>query len=187
MTDGPDGARPPGEDGGNTEGAKWVLKGKVWVFEDDVNTDVIFPGRYLHIFEPEEMAEHAMEDADPEFKDKLQQGDIVVAGRNFGCGSSREQAATCLKHIGVGAVVASSFARLYYRNAINQGLPIMVCPDSPAAFGAGDEVELDLREGVVRNLTRGTEHRGQPLPEFMLGILEDGGLVPNLKKRLGLE
>ena len=166
---------------------QWVMKGKAHVFGDDLNTDVIFPGRYLHIFEPEEMAKHAMEDADAEFRDRMSPGDIVVAGKNFGCGSSREQAATCLKHLGVGAVVAPSFARLYFRNSINQGLPIMVCPDAPEAFGAGDEVEVDLRAGVVRNLTKGTEHQGQPLPAFMLEILEDGGLVPNLKKRLGLD
>ncbi len=167
-------------------GDPWVRRGKVWVFGDDLNTDVIFPGRYLHIFEPEEMAKHAMEDADPEFRTKMSPGDIVVAGKNFGCGSSREQAATCLKHLGVGAVVASSFARLYFRNSINQGLPIMVCPDSPVAFGAGEEVEVDLRAGVVRNITKGTEHKGQPLPAFMLEILGDGGLVPNLRKRLCL-
>ena len=102
-----------------------VIRGKAWVSGDDVNTDVIFPGRYLHIFEPEEMAKHAMEDADPDFLKNLNPGDVVVAGKNFGCGSSREQAATCLKGAGVGAVVAGSFARLYFRNAINQGtLPL---------------------------------------------------------------
>ena len=163
-----------------------VLRGGAWVFGDDVNTDVIFPGRYLHLLEPAEMAKHAMEDAAPSFREGMKRGDIVVAGRNFGCGSSREQAATCLKAMGVGAVVASSFARLYYRNAINLGLPIIVCPGAAGGTSKGDEVEVDLRGGLVRNLTKGTEFKGQPLPDFMLEILESGGLVPHLQKRLGL-
>ncbi len=157
---------------------------RVHVYGDDVNTDVIYPGRYLDIYDPDEMALHSMEDLDGDFKDRVEPGDIVIAGRNFGCGSSREQAALCLRYAGVDAIVAGSFARIFFRNAINQGMPAVECPGAAEAFETGDEVELDMDAGVLRNLTKGTEVSFKPLPPFIRGILSDGGLVPHLKKRL---
>ncbi len=161
------------------------VKGKAWVYGDDINTDVIFPGRYLNITEAKEMAEHAMEDLDTEFRSNVQQGNIVVGGKNFGCGSSREQAATCLKHAGVGAIVAKSFARIYYRNAINLGIPILVSDEAPDKIDKGDELEVDLENGTIKNMTKDENFEVKPLPEFILGIIKDGGLIPNLKKKLG--
>ncbi len=157
---------------------------RVHVYGDDVNTDVIYPGRYLDIYDPDEMALHSMEDLDGDFKDRVEPGDVVIAGRNFGCGSSREQAALCLRYAGVDAIVAGSFARIFFRNAINQGMPAVECPGAAEAFETGDEVELDMDAGVLRNLTKGTEVSFKPLPPFIRGILSDGGLVPHLKKRL---
>jgi len=161
-----------------------IVRGRVWKFGDDVNTDVIYPGKYLPLTDPEEMAAHAFEGVRPEFAKEVKQGDIVVAGRYFGCGSSREQAATCLRALGVGVVVAESFARIFYRNAINQGLPILVCPGISEQVEEGQELEVDLRRGSVKNLTTGAVLQAQPLPEFVLGILEAGGLIPWLRRRL---
>ncbi len=161
------------------------VKGKAWVYGDDINTDVIFPGRFLNIVEPDEMAEHAMEDLDTEFKGNVQKDDIVVAGKNFGCGSSREQAATCLKYAGVGAIVAKSFARIYYRNSINLGIPILISDEAPDRISKGDELEVDLENGTIKNLTKNEDFVVKPLPVFILGIIKDGGLIPNLKKKLG--
>ena len=162
-----------------------TVKGKAWVYGDDINTDVIFPGRYLHIFEASEMAKHAMEDQDPKFLNNVQQGDIVFCGTNFGCGSSREQAVTCLKHAGVSAIVAKSFSRLYYRNAINQGLPILQSREAVSRTEPGDEVEIDFENGIIKNLTKDKEFTTTPLPEFVMGIIKSGGLIPHLKKELG--
>jgi 3-isopropylmalate/(R)-2-methylmalate dehydratase small subunit len=159
------------------------IKGKVWRFGDDVNTDVIYPGKFLAIFEPEEMAKHAFGAVDPDFAARVTQGDVIVAGKYFGCGSSREQAATCLKYLGIGCVVAESFARIFYRNAINKGLPILTCSGVSRSVEAGQEIEVDLRTGVVRNLTTGATLEGTPLPEFVLRILEKGGLIPYLRER----
>jgi 3-isopropylmalate dehydratase small subunit len=155
------------------------------VYGDDVNTDVIYPGRYLEIYDPKEMAKHAMEDIDKEFVARVRPGDIVIAGRNFGCGSSREQAAICLKHAGVVAIVADSFARIYFRNSINLGMPAVEAEDANKGFATGDEVQLDMAAGVLRNLTKGTQVTFRPVPPFLMKILEDGGLVPHLKARLG--
>jgi 3-isopropylmalate/(R)-2-methylmalate dehydratase small subunit len=163
------------------------IKGKVWTFDDDVNTDVIYPGKYLAVFDPEEMATHAFEAVYPEFTKTVSEGDIIVAGKYFGCGSSREQAATCLKYLGIGCVVAESFARIYFRNAINRGLPILVCPGISGFVEQGQELEVDLGSGEVRNLSTGASLRGTPLPEFVLGILEAGGLIPYLKGRVASE
>ena len=164
-----------------------AIKGKAWKYGDDINTDVLYPGRFLQLLEPDEMAAHAAEDLDPEFPKGHSPGDIVVGGRNFGCGSSREQAATALKYAGVGAVIASSFSRLYYRNAINCGLPIIVSPEAVDAIEHGDEIEVDLQAGVVKNVTKGGEVKVKPLPEFVMGIVEAGGLIPFLRKKLGTE
>ncbi len=158
--------------------------GKVFKYGDDINTDVIFPGRYLNVFEPAEMAKHAMEDLDKDFVKNVKPGDIVVAGKYFGCGSSREQAATCLKAAGVSVVIAESFARIFYRNAINLGLAIMVCPGISKIVENGDQLEVEPTSGLVRNLTRKGEAKAKPLPPFILEILDNGGLIPHLQKSL---
>ncbi|MGC9529211.1 MAG: 3-isopropylmalate dehydratase [Candidatus Bipolaricaulaceae bacterium] len=163
-----------------------MIQGRVWKYGDDVNTDVIFPGRYTYArMEPEEMAKHALEDLDPEFAGQVRAGDVVVAGKNFGCGSSREQAATCLVAAGVGAVVAKSFARIFFRNAVNNGLPALEVPRAVDAIQAGDRVEIDLERGVL--VHEGVEYGFPPLPPTVLGILRDGGLVPHLRKVLAEE
>ncbi|HEC95285.1 MAG TPA: 3-isopropylmalate dehydratase small subunit [Thermoplasmatales archaeon] len=164
-----------------------IIKGKVLKYGDDINTDVIFPGRYLAITDPVEMAQHAMEDLDQDFLSKLSKGDIIVAGKNFGCGSSREQAATCLKYAGVGAIVAKSFARIFYRNAINQGLPIIEALDAVDKIEEGDELEIDTEKGVLKNLTKGTSFMFHPLPPFIQEIIDAGGLIQSLKKRIASE
>jgi 3-isopropylmalate/(R)-2-methylmalate dehydratase small subunit len=163
-----------------------TIQGKVWKYGDDVNTDVIFPGKYTYtISDPEEMARHALEDLDPDFVDRVQPGDVIVAGKNFGCGSSREQAATCLKYAGVGAIIAVSFARIFYRNAINQGLPALSVSEAAEALEAGQEVTVDLSAGEITS-PDGT-FSFPPLPEFVMGIMEDGGLIAHAKKTLTKE
>jgi 3-isopropylmalate/(R)-2-methylmalate dehydratase small subunit len=159
------------------------MKGKVWKYGDNVNTDVIYAGKYTYaILPPEEMAKHALEDLDPEFAKKVRPGDVIVAGRNFGCGSSREQAAACLKAAGVQAVVAKSFARIYYRNAINLGLPVLQSPEAVEALRAGDEVEVDFAAGKIKS--RGREFNFPAFPPSVLGILEAGGLIEYTMKKL---
>jgi 3-isopropylmalate/(R)-2-methylmalate dehydratase small subunit len=161
-------------------------KGKVWRYGDNVNTDVIFPGRYTYqIMPPEEMARHAMEDLDPGFAAGVRPGDVVVAGKNFGCGSSREQAAACLKAAGVRAVVARSFARIYFRNAINLGLAVLQCDEAVDALENGDEAEIDLAAGEIRS-SKGA-FRFLPLPASVLGILRSGGLLEYTRRKLELE
>lgn len=161
------------------------VKGRVWKYGDNINTDVIFPGKYTYtVSEPLEMAKHALEDLDPSFAKEAKPGDIIVAGKNFGCGSSREQAATCLKALGVGAVVAKSFARIFYRNAINQGLPLVQSSEIFDRVEKGEEVEIDFEKGIILT-SKGEVFRFSLLPDFVRGILEDGGLIPHIKKRLG--
>ncbi|MCR4404127.1 MAG: 3-isopropylmalate dehydratase small subunit [Candidatus Acetothermia bacterium] len=160
------------------------IRGRAWKFGDAVNTDVIYPGKYLPLTDPKEMALHAFEGVRPEFAKAVKPGDVLVAGRYFGCGSSREQAATCLKALGLGAVIAESFARIYYRNAINLGLPISVCPGISKGIEEGQELEVDLASGTIKNLASGESFQAQPLPPFVLEILEAGGLIPYLKGRL---
>lgn len=160
-----------------------MSKGKVWKYGDDVNTDVIFPGKYTYSpMEPEQMAGHALEDLDPEFADRVTKGDFVVAGSNFGCGSSREQAAICLKAAGVQAVIARSFARIFFRNAINQGLPVIQCPECVDDLENGDEIDLDLKKGVVKSGNK--EFSFPPLPDSVMGILNEGGLIPYTRKHI---
>jgi len=155
--------------------------GKVFKYGDDVNTDVIFPGKYTYtVTEPSEMAKHALEDLDPQFKDKVRNGDVVVAGKNFGCGSSREQAASCLKYSGVHAIIAESFARIFYRNAINFGLPAIVCPEAARSLKDGDSVQVDLTQGKIR--TESKVYDFVPFPEFVTEIMEDGGLLEHIRK-----
>ncbi len=157
------------------------LRGRAHKFGDDVNTDYIISGKYkFKTLDMKEQAKHVMEDLDPEFAKKVQPGDFVVAGRNFGCGSSREQAPLALLNAGVGAVLASSFARIFYRNAVNTGLPVVECDTSE--IESGDELIVDLERGLIRNLTKNKEITIKPLPPFMLKILRDGGLVAHFKK-----
>jgi 3-isopropylmalate/(R)-2-methylmalate dehydratase small subunit len=159
-------------------------KGKVWKYGDNINTDVIFPGRYTYkLMEPGEMASHALEDLDPSFAKNCRSGDVIVAGKNFGCGSSREQAAACLKYAGVQAVVAKSFARIYFRNAINLGLAVLQCPEAVEALQTGDEIEIDLAAGKILSGSRVFDFF--PLPASVLGIVEAGGLIEYTKKKLG--
>ena len=160
-----------------------TIRGRVWKYGDNVNTDVIFPGKYTYtIQEPAEMAEHALEDLDPTFAEDVQSGDIVVGGTNWGCGSSREQAVTSLKAAGVGAVVATSFARIFYRNAINNALPAIICPEAVDALQHGDTAEIDLAESVIR-CDAGT-FSFSPLPDSILAIVDAGGLLPYVRRRL---
>lgn len=159
------------------------MKGKVWKYGDNINTDVIFPGKYTYtLMPPEEMAKHALEDLDPRFASRVQKGDVIVAGRNFGCGSSREQAASCLKAAGVQAVIAKSFARIYFRNAINLGLPVIQCEAAVDALEMGDKAEIDLTAGLVK--TNKGNFAFPPFPASVVGILEAGGLIPYTRKKL---
>jgi 3-isopropylmalate/(R)-2-methylmalate dehydratase small subunit len=158
-----------------------AVKGKAWIFGDNISTDLIAPGRLFHLRSNlPELAKHVLEDADPGFASKVQKGDFVVAGSNFGLGSSREHAPTIIKLAGVSAVLARSFARIFYRNAINVGLPVIQCDTSN--IKAGDELELDLAGGTLKNLTRSFTLRFPPLPGIMRTILDDGGLVAHLQK-----
>ena len=161
-----------------------ALTGKVHKFGNDINTDEIIPARYLNTSDPAELARHAMEDADPEFVARLKPGDFIVAGKNFGCGSSREHAPVALKAAGVAAVIAGSFARIFYRNAFNMGLPILESPEAAAAIAAGDELKVNLDTGAITDLTTGKTYASQPIPPFMQELLADGGLMAHLRKHL---
>lgn len=155
--------------------------GRAWKYGDRVNTDVLFPGRHLASIQPEYQAAHALEDLDPTFAGNVRRGDVVVAGQFFGCGSSREQAVTCLQYAGVGAVIAASFARIYYRNCVNNGLPPLESPEASRSIQAGDEVDVDLEGGRIHNRTRGESHAFAPFPPFLLNLLRSGGLIPYLR------
>lgn len=160
------------------------IKGRVWKFGDDIDTDIIIPGRYLVLTDENELAKHAMEGLDPKFYSKIKEGDIILAGKNFGCGSSREHAPIALKAAGISAVVAESFARIFYRNAINVGFPLLESEKISSSFNEGDEIELDMDKGVLKNERTGKEYKVKKLPEFMLEILNNGGLIPYLKEKL---
>ena len=151
--------------------------GHVFKYGDNVDTDVIIPARYLNATKGEELAKHCMEDIDREFVNKVQPGDIIVAEKNFGCGSSREHAPLAIKCTGISCVIAETFARIFYRNSINIGLPIIECPQAAKAICAGDEVEVDFDSGVITNITRGETYKGQSFPPFMQNIIQAGGLV----------
>ncbi len=163
-----------------------MIEGRVWKYGDDVNTDVIFPGKYTYQpLEPAEMAEHAMEDLDVSFAGEVKKGDVIVAGYNFGCGSSREQAATCLKAAGIAAVIAKSFSRIFFRNAINNGLPVIELEDGVDDMEKGDTVSIDFEAGTVTH--KGNAYHFPALPKEVLAILNDGGLIPHVRKQLGRE
>ncbi len=152
-------------------------KGRVFKYGDNVDTDVIIPARYLNITDGMELAKHCMEDIDKEFVKNVQQGDIIVAEKNFGCGSSREHAPLVIKCAGVSCVIAETFARIFYRNAINIGLPIIECPEAAMAIQAGDEVEIDFDSGMIHNITKDESYKGQAFPPFMQKIISAGGLI----------
>jgi 3-isopropylmalate/(R)-2-methylmalate dehydratase small subunit len=161
------------------------ISGRVWKYGDNINTDGIFPGKYTYtIMTPEEMAQHAMENFDPEFVNKVKQGDILVAGSNFGCGSSREQAVVCLKASGISALIGKSFARIYYRNAINNGLLPVQCPEAVDTISEGDEITIDTEGGVIQ--TPAGSFTFPPLAPFVQEILDSGGLIPYTRKKLGI-
>jgi 3-isopropylmalate/(R)-2-methylmalate dehydratase small subunit len=160
------------------------LTGKVWKYGDNVDTDAIIPARYLNMSLPEELAAHCMEDIDMSFVDKVQQGDVIVGGDNFGCGSSREHAPLAIKGAGIACVIANSFARIFYRNAINIGLPILECPEAVAETEPGDELTVDLSAGTITNARTNKTYRTSPLPGFVMQIVAAGGLVPYTRERL---
>lgn len=163
------------------------LTGKAWVFGDNIDTDLIIPARCLNMSVPEELAPHVMEDYDAALAGRIEPGDIFVAGKNFGCGSSREHAPLAIKAAGVSCVIADSFARIFYRNAIDIGLPILESPEAAARIKAGDRVTVDLSTGRIRDETTGEEYQSEPYPPFILDIIRAGGLIAKTRQDLGLE
>jgi len=161
-----------------------IFKGHAHVYGRDVDTDAIIPARYLNTSDPDELASHAMEDIDADFVARVERGDIIVAGENFGCGSSREHAPLAIKQVGVSCVIAVSFARIFYRNAINIGLPIVICPAAVAGTQSGDTLRVDLGTGTVVNLTRGATHAAEAFPPFMQELIDRGGLMEYVKAQV---
>ncbi len=160
------------------------VKGKVIKYGNNVDTDVIIPARYLNTSDPAELASHCMEDLDDTFTQRVQKGDVMVAGRNFGCGSSREHAPISIKASGISCVIAETFARIFYRNSINIGLPILECPEAAKDIKDGEQVEIDFDKGLIKNLTTGKSYQGQPFPEFMQEIISSDGLIQYIKNSL---
>lgn len=161
-----------------------ILKGKTWKFGNNIDTDAIIPARYLNTSDPDELAKHIMEDADKDFPIKVSAGDMIVAEANFGCGSSREHAPIAIKAAGIQGVVAKSFARIFYRNAFNIGLPIFESDEAVDRISEGDEIEVDADNGIIKNITKGEEYSAKPIPPFMQELISAGGLVEWTKKRL---
>lgn len=157
------------------------VKGRVFKYGDNVDTDVIIPARYLNTSDAKELASHCMEDIDTNFVKNVKDGDIIVANKNFGCGSSREHAPLAIKTAGVSCVIASTFARIFYRNAINIGLPILECDEAVKNIDAGDELEVDFKTGVIKNLTKNQQYQGEGFPEFMQKIINNDGLIGYIK------
>jgi len=160
------------------------IEGQAWKFGDDIDTDAIIPARYLNTTDPALLAAHCMEDADPLFSTEVKPGDIIVAGKNFGCGSSREHAPIAIKGTGVGCVIAQSFARIFYRNAFNMGLPILECPEAAEAIQTGDRVEVDLDRGTIFNHSRQQKYQAHPVPPFMQELIKAGGLMAYVDEQL---
>lgn len=159
-----------------------VLEGKVWRYGDNIDTDVIIPARYLNTFDPKELAKHCMVDIDKDFAQKVRPGDIMVGGKNFGCGSSREHAPVAIKACGVPVIIAASFARIFYRNGINVGLPLMEIGDNVERIHAGDKLSVDLSSGKIRDITTGETFQATPLPGFIQDIARAGGLIQYVKE-----
>lgn len=159
------------------------VKGRVFKYGDNVDTDVIIPARYLNTSDAKELAAHCMEDIDTEFVKNVTDGDIIVANKNFGCGSSREHAPLAIKTAGVSCVIASTFARIFYRNSINIGLPILECDEAVKSIEAGDELEVNFDTGVIKNLTKDEEYQGEAFPEFMQNIINNNGLIGYIKNK----
>jgi 3-isopropylmalate/(R)-2-methylmalate dehydratase small subunit len=159
-------------------------RGKVWKFGNDVDTDAIIPARYLNTSDPDQLAAHCMEDLDPAFMEKMKPGDMIVAGKNFGCGSSREHAPIAIKAAGISCVIAASFARIFYRNAINIGLPILESPEASKALEEGREVRVDLAAGTITDEGTGETYTATPFPGFMRELMEAGGLIPYVQKKV---
>lgn len=159
------------------------MQGRAWKYGDNINTDEIIPARYLNTIDPKELASHCMEDADADFPKKVRAGDIIVGGSNFGCGSSREHAPIAIKAAGVSCVIAKTFARIFFRNAINTGLPILVCPQAAEEIKDGDQVEVDLAAGKIRNLTQKKDYSTPPFPKEMQDIIGAGGLMSFVKQQ----
>jgi len=168
--------------GGNFMNAK----GKVFKYGDNVDTDVIIPARYLNSSDPQELAKHCMEDIDKDFINKVRTGDIIVADKNFGCGSSREHAPIAIKAAGISCVVAKTYARIFYRNSFNIGLPILECDEAAEKIQNGDEIEVDFDSGRIVNHSRNESYQAQPIPPFMQDIINNGGLIERTRKKLGL-
>jgi 3-isopropylmalate/(R)-2-methylmalate dehydratase small subunit len=162
------------------------FQGKVWKFGSDIDTDAIIPARYLNLVDPIELGKHAMEEERPEFVKEVKSGDILVAGKNFGCGSSREHAPLALKVAGISCIIAKSFARIFYRNGFNQGVPLLESAEAADTIQEGDQVRVDLGTGEIENLTQGKKFRAKPIPSFMQELIDDGGLVSHLRKK-GIE
>jgi 3-isopropylmalate/(R)-2-methylmalate dehydratase small subunit len=161
-----------------------MLKGKVHKYGANVDTDAIIPARYLNVSEPDELAKHCMEDMDKDFLKKVEPGDIIMATTNFGCGSSREHAPLAIKAAGVSCIIASSFARIFFRNAINIGLPLLESDEAVAKTDNGDTLEVDLAKGRIKNVSKGLEFKAKPYPDFMAQLIADGGLIEHTKKRI---
>ena len=161
-----------------------MIKGKAHKFGDNINTDEIIPARYLNTSDPVELAKHCMEDADPDFIKKMKKGDIIVGGEKFGCGSSREHAGISVKAAGISAVIAKSFARIFYRNGINIGLPILESPEAVDGIKTGNEIEIDTAKGEIKNITTGKTFKAAPFPEFMQKIIKAGGLINYVKEKI---
>lgn len=161
-----------------------ILKGRIWSFGDDIDTDAIIPARYLNTSDPQELARHIMEDADKDFPTKVKKGDIIVAGKNFGCGSSREHAPIAIKAAGIQAVIAKSFARIFYRNSFNIGLPIFESAEASEKIKEGDVVEIDADRGTINNITQAVQYAANPIPPFMQELINAGGLIEWTKKKI---
>ncbi len=161
-----------------------IIEGRVWKFGDNIDTDAIIPARYLNTSDPDELAKHIMEDADSDFPNKVRAGDLIIAESNFGCGSSREHAPIAIKAAGIHAVVAKSFARIFYRNSFNIGLPIFESEEAPDRITEGDKIEIDADMGIIKNVTKGEEYTAKPIPPFMQELISAGGLIEWTKNRI---
>jgi 3-isopropylmalate dehydratase small subunit len=164
--------------------ANLLLRARAWKYGDNIDTDGIIPARYLASNDPRFLAQHCMEDVDTEFVKKAEEGDFVIGGANFGCGSSREHAPIAIKAAGISCVIAKSFARIFYRNAFNMGLPILECPEAVDGINDGDEIEVNLSTGAIRNMRSGDEFRASPIPPFMQELIEAGGLIEYARSRI---